>query len=283
MFERYTEKARRVVFFARYEASQFGSPEIDTEHLLLGLVREDHGLIHKWLPNLSEQSVRQKIEAQIVRHDPIPTSVDLPLSSSAKKVLKHAAEESARLARQHIGTEHLLLGLLDEERSFAAVLMLQAGADVASLRAQFAQLPVEPWATQKAISLRARPKPEEMVEVHNLRLPADYVRDRVRYCREYNWHWHKKAWVARDIVVNRQTGKFSLDVELASNASGFELIESGWKKDHCVICTWELCETSDPEHGNGYTNGRDWLCSECYEKFVRGPGHSPKFDVDIGA
>jgi hypothetical protein len=282
MFERYTEKARHVIFFARYEASQFGSPEIDTEHLLLGLLREERGLVYRWVPNLRLESVRKQITERSERRDPIPTNVDLPLGSSAKKALNDAADEADRLRRKHIGTEHLLLGLLDEANSFAAALMREAGADVDRLRLQIAQLPDEPWATQRsALKVRSPSRPpEEMVEIHNSRLRADHVRDRVTYCHEYNWHWQKKAWVPKDVAVNRQTGRFTLNLDLASMSSEFELVKDGWKQDHCVICEWELFECSDPERGTGYTNGRDWLCSECYDKFVSGPGYSTKFNVD---
>ncbi|HEY4677253.1 MAG TPA: Clp protease N-terminal domain-containing protein, partial [Candidatus Angelobacter sp.] len=67
MFERYTEKARRVIFFARYEASQFGSTHIETEHLLLGLLREDRALTHRFLPGTSTvEDIRKQIEANTV-------------------------------------------------------------------------------------------------------------------------------------------------------------------------------------------------------------------------
>ena len=64
MFERYTEKCRRVIFFARYEASQFGSPYIETEHILLGLLREDHGIVHRF--KLSPESIRNQIDRKSV-------------------------------------------------------------------------------------------------------------------------------------------------------------------------------------------------------------------------
>jgi hypothetical protein len=279
MLERYTERARRVIFFARYEASQFGSHEINTEHLLLGLLREERGLVYRWVPNLQLESARQKITERSERHDPIPTNVDLPLSSDAKNVLDYAAGEADRLAHRHIGTEHLLLGLLDETNSLASVLMREAGADVDRLRSQIAQLPDEPRAAQSSVLSTRRP-PEQTVEIHNFQLRLDHVRDRVAYCHEYNWHWQKKAWATKDIVLNRQTGRFTLNLDLACNSSEFELVKDGWKQDRCVVCAWELFECNDPEHSMGYTNGRDWLCSECYEKFVRGPGHSPKFNID---
>ena len=79
MFERYTEKARRVIFFARYEASQFGSPCIETEHLLLGLLREDKALANRFLrSSASVESIRKQIEAHTTLREKVSTSVDLP-------------------------------------------------------------------------------------------------------------------------------------------------------------------------------------------------------------
>ena len=97
MFESYTEKARRVVFFARFEASQFGSPEIQTEHLLLGLLREDKALANRLPhPSASMESIRKQIEARTPVREKVPTSVDLPLSQECKRVLAYAAEEAER-------------------------------------------------------------------------------------------------------------------------------------------------------------------------------------------
>jgi ATP-dependent Clp protease ATP-binding subunit ClpC len=124
MFERYTEKARRVIFFARYEASQFGSPYIETEHLLLGLLREDKALTNKFLrSHASVESIRKQIEGHTTIREKVSTSVDLPLSNECKRVLAYAAEEAERLSHKHIGTEHLLLGLLREEKCFAAEIL----------------------------------------------------------------------------------------------------------------------------------------------------------------
>ena len=107
MFERYTEKARRVIFFARYEASQFGSPFIETEHLLLGLLREDKALTNRFLrSHASIESIRKQIEGRTPIREKVSTSVDLPLSQECKRVLAYAAEEAERLTHKHIGTEH---------------------------------------------------------------------------------------------------------------------------------------------------------------------------------
>jgi len=140
MFERYTEKARRAIFFARYEASQFGSPYIEPEHLLLGLLREDKALANSFLgSHAAVESIRKQIDARATRREKVATSVDLPLSRECKFVLAYAAEEAERLTHKHIGTDHLLLGLLHEGRCFAAQLLLERGLTLESVRAQVHQ------------------------------------------------------------------------------------------------------------------------------------------------
>jgi ATP-dependent Clp protease ATP-binding subunit ClpC len=135
VFDRYTEKARRVIFFARYEASQFGSPFIETEHLLLGLLREDKALTNRFFPgDRSPGEIRKIIEENSVVRETVSTSVDLPLSNESKRILAYAAEEAELLTHKHIGTEHLLLGLLREEKSFAAGILHEYGVHLDDVR-----------------------------------------------------------------------------------------------------------------------------------------------------
>ncbi|MGH9507441.1 MAG: ATP-dependent Clp protease ATP-binding subunit [Terriglobales bacterium] len=151
MFERYTEKARRVVFFARYEASQCGSPYIETEHILLGLLREDKALTNRFLrSHATIESIRKEIEGRTTPRERVSTSVDLPLSHECKRVLNYAAEEAERLTNKHIGTEHLLLGLLREERCFAAELLGSRGLRLAQVREELAR------AAQEKVSNRPK-------------------------------------------------------------------------------------------------------------------------------
>ncbi len=144
MFERYTEKARRVIFFARYEASQFGSPYIETEHLLLGLLREDKALTNRFLrSHASIESIRKQVEGRSPIRDKVSTSVDLPLSQECKRVLAYAAEEAERLSHKHIGTEHLLLGLLREDKSFAAEILHERGLRLSTIREELSRVQAE--------------------------------------------------------------------------------------------------------------------------------------------
>jgi uncharacterized protein YbbC (DUF1343 family) len=136
MFERYTEKARRVIFFARYEAAQAGAPVIEPAHLLLGIVREDPNLIGRGSTNGSNgKSVREALETRrTTPKEKIATAVELPLASEAKRILVYAYEESEALNHRHIGTEHLLLGLLRERDSLEAQVLLEHGLELETLR-----------------------------------------------------------------------------------------------------------------------------------------------------
>lgn len=135
MFERYTEKARRCIFFARYEASMFGSPYIETEHLLLGILREDKGLVNRVLGSFDAiESIRKQIEASTTIREKLSTSVDLPLSHECKRALAYAAEEAEGSNQGNIAPEHLLLGLLREEKCFAAEILRERGLTAPSVR-----------------------------------------------------------------------------------------------------------------------------------------------------
>ena len=136
MFERYTERARRVLFFARYEASLLGSISIETEHLLLGLIREGKGLTSRIFArsNLSLEHIRKQIVGRTAFREKVSTSVEIPFSGESKRLLQFAAEEAARLLHNYIGTEHLLLGILREERSVAASILMEKGMRLNSVR-----------------------------------------------------------------------------------------------------------------------------------------------------
>jgi ATP-dependent Clp protease ATP-binding subunit ClpA len=131
MFDRYTEKARRVVFFAKHEATVLGSPYIETEHLLLGILREDTTLADQFFPsNASVDSIRKQVETNSTRRKRVPENADRPLSDEAKSSLAYATEEADRLGDKHIGTEHLFLGVLRTEKSFAAKLLNDLGVEI---------------------------------------------------------------------------------------------------------------------------------------------------------
>ncbi len=141
MFEKYTEKARRVIFFSRNEASQIGGRAIEPEHILLGLLREDLELFRRLLPEGTDlvaeaNAVRSAVEAAHPRDEKLSASVDLPLSASAKQALSCAADQSQKMGHLHIGTEHLLVGLLRDDGSFASGLLRSRGLQLDEVEAR---------------------------------------------------------------------------------------------------------------------------------------------------
>ena len=166
MFERYTERARRVLFFARYEASQLGSISIETEHLLLGLIREGKGLTSRIFArsHLSLENIRKEIEGRTVFREKVSTSVEIPFSAETKRVLQFAAEEADRLLHNYIGTEHLLLGILREERSVAASILMEKGMRLHTVREDIVQLLNEKTTLTRgqgdAAAGRVQPRPD---------------------------------------------------------------------------------------------------------------------------
>jgi hypothetical protein len=136
MFERYTERARRVLFFARYEASELGNRSIETEHLLLGLIREGKGLTSKIFAraSISLAELRQEIVGRTTFQEQVATSVEIPFSAETKRVLEYTADEANRLRHDYIGTEHLLLGILREEGSVAASALISRGLRLDAVR-----------------------------------------------------------------------------------------------------------------------------------------------------
>src|SRR5574340_643608 len=141
MFERFTEKARRVVVFAQEEARMLNQNYIGTEHLLLGLIREQEGIAAKALESLdiSLEDVHQQVEELIGRGTYVPTG-HIPFTPRAKKVLELSLREALQLGHNYIGTEHILLGLIREGEGVAAQVLLNLGADLEKVRSAVIQL-----------------------------------------------------------------------------------------------------------------------------------------------
>ena len=142
MFERYTERARRVIFYARYEASMYGCPTIETEHLLLGLLRENYKSAKSLLPKLpSREKLQEQIESGVKRGERISTSVEMPLSLESRQALTFAGEEATRIGHRLIGPEHLLLGLLRVEKGIASEILQEYRVDLDKVRNEIGKLP----------------------------------------------------------------------------------------------------------------------------------------------
>ena len=144
VFERYTEAARRVLFFARYEASNLHCMSIETEHLLLGLLHEPKGLASRVLNDAQVTYDRVRGQIQMREGERTPESLEIPFTEETKRVLHCALEESKRLQHSYIGSEHLLLGLLREEHSVAGSILTAHGMRIESVREQILKILSEP-------------------------------------------------------------------------------------------------------------------------------------------
>jgi ATP-dependent Clp protease ATP-binding subunit ClpC len=141
MFERFTDRARRVVVLAQEEARKLNHNYIGTEHLLLGLIRESEGVAARALESLgiSLEAVRHQVHETTGRGQ-TPKQGHIPFTPRAKKVLELSLRESQQLGHEYIGTEHLLLGLIREGQGVAAQALVTLGADLDRARQQVIQV-----------------------------------------------------------------------------------------------------------------------------------------------
>ena len=141
MFERFTDRARRVVVLAQEEARMLNHNYIGTEHILLGLIHEGEGVAARALESLgiSLEAVRQQVEEIIGQGQQAPSG-HIPFTPRAKKVLELSLREAMQLGHNYIGTEHILLGLIREGDGVAAQVLVKLGADLNRVRQQVIQL-----------------------------------------------------------------------------------------------------------------------------------------------
>ncbi|MEO7079353.1 MAG: Clp protease N-terminal domain-containing protein, partial [Rhodococcus sp. (in: high G+C Gram-positive bacteria)] len=141
MFERFTDRARRVVVLAQEEARMLNHNYIGTEHILLGLIHEGEGVAAKSLESLgiSLEGVRSQVEEIIGQGQQAPSG-HIPFTPRAKKVLELSLREALQLGHNYIGTEHILLGLIREGEGVAAQVLVKLGAELTRVRQQVIQL-----------------------------------------------------------------------------------------------------------------------------------------------
>ena len=158
-FDKFTERARKVLSLAQEEAQRFNHNYIGTEHLLLGLVREGDGVAAKVLSNLGVElnKVRSAVEFIIGRGDRIVLG-DIGLTPRAKKVIELAVDEARRLNHHYIGTEHLLLGLVREGEGIAAGVLESLGVNLEKVRTQTIQV-LNQGSSDSAVRGESRPMP----------------------------------------------------------------------------------------------------------------------------
>src|SRR5437879_7368903 len=172
-FDKFTERARRVLTLAQEEALRFNHNYIGTEHLLLGLVREGEGVAAKVLSNLGVElnRVRSAVEFIIGRGDRMVVG-EIGLTPRAKKVIELAVDEARRLGHHYIGTEHLLLGLVREGEGIAAGVLESLGVNLEKVRTQTIQVLSQSGGAQKLKEPQVELVPQLMIELlkeaHNM-------------------------------------------------------------------------------------------------------------------
>jgi Clp amino terminal domain, pathogenicity island component len=172
MFQRFTDRARRVVVLAQDEARRLGHNYIGTEHLLLGLIREGEGVAAKALEALgiSLDSVRQQVE-QIIGQGQQAPSGHIPFTPRAKKVLELSLRESQQMGHNYIGTEHILLGLIHPGDGVARQVLVKLGADPNHVRQQVIRL-LQEHSAEESVSARSAAQELRLLPAVKSRLEA---------------------------------------------------------------------------------------------------------------
>lgn len=142
MYERFTDRARKVMQLANQEASRFNHESIGTEHILLGLVKEGSGVAATVLKqfNVDLRKIRLEVEKIVQSGPDMVTMGKLPQTPRAKKVIEYAMEEARNLNHNYVGTEHLLLGLLREHEGVGAQVLMYLGLNLEDVRAEVLSL-----------------------------------------------------------------------------------------------------------------------------------------------
>ncbi len=151
MFEKYNEKARRALFFARYESSKLGSKVIESEHILLGILREGEDVIKEIFSrfNVRPDDIRREIEGDRVFVERVSSTQELPLSEESKKILAYASHEAESMMHPYVGTEHLLIGILRVDPCVASRILVSHGFNLYGVREETIALIKEREATKQ--------------------------------------------------------------------------------------------------------------------------------------
>jgi ATP-dependent Clp protease ATP-binding subunit ClpA len=269
MFDRYTEKARRVIFFARLEASNYGSTAIGTEHILIGLLREDHALVRQFVGSVDlAAQIRAEVDKVVKRGERVSTSMEMPLNAEASKVLKLASEEAERLAHRHIGTEHILLGILGLKDSFAASLLTTRGANAATIRERIAQGSASRSVSTERVRY-GQPVPSALVALDSFlgslkangsQQPADCFHDKGQFVDSSG-----KRWIGREEI---EKGAEVLFARFAKKNASFLVEDTTEDLSGTVVASvvWEIAAVSGDRSKSmlrmsivfGFT-GADWV------------------------
>lgn len=172
MWQRFTERARRIIYFAQEEAGRLNESAVSPEHILLGLAREQDSIAARVLNRMGIklEEVRAKIEGQLVKSSVERPAQDMQLTPASKKVIDLAYEEARRLKNGYIGSEHVLLGLIAENDSIAARALVSRGADLQKTREMVEVFREHQPSTQKVISMEIvdAMKGKDLVSIRDL-------------------------------------------------------------------------------------------------------------------
>jgi ATP-dependent Clp protease ATP-binding subunit ClpA len=186
MYERFTDRARKVMQLANQEAQRFNHEYIGTEHILLGLVKEGSGVAANVLKNLDIDLRKIRLEVEkIVQHGPGGEQVvmgRLPHTPRAKKVIDYSVEEARNLNHNYVGTEHLLLGLLREQEGVAAQILMNLGLKLEDVREEVLNLlgatpPKHSEVEKPHVVLDQPPEPLTEAELQAVRARIDHLEE----------------------------------------------------------------------------------------------------------
>ena len=247
MFERYTERARRVLFLAHAEASKAGSHEINTEHLLLAIFREAPDLMKQFVPDATLEKVRRRVRRKMAQEQPVLTGVDIPFGRSAMTVVRYAAEEAGPLGQEHIGCEHLLLAIARVKGSLAAQILGEHGLDIVKARAEMGR------------TVREQPTVKAWGRLTSSVEAATWA---------VSFQWRERRFEPHDALRNIADHRLALYHGEPFDPAKFVLVKGGWVHFRCTLCSESLYDAEDPTENLGYTNGQEYLCPFCYERFT---------------
>jgi hypothetical protein len=246
MFETLTERARRAVFFAHHEANRFGSASIDTEHLLLGLLREDRGFASE-LPSGALAEIQRRIEDLYLPSVPRTPPIDLPLTEDSKRVLAIAQEESEELGHSVIDTRHLALGLLCMEGSAASAFLHQYGFEYGPYRETVRQLSFtrEPRVRTLRHYPIERAAPSLQAPIRALEDLMDTVIERVQSYSEADADQthQRSAWTPKDALGHLIDWAAAHQQWLARALTEPKLVVSAYPSEDWALAQW-YCDLS---------------------------------------
>jgi len=222
MFERFTDRARRVMVLAEEEARMLNHNHIGTEHLLLGLIHEGEGVAAQALKSLgvSLQAVRQQVE-EIIGQGQLAPAERVPFTPRAKKVLELSRREALAMGHNYVGTEHILLGLLGEGNGVAAQVLVRMGADLKRVRQQVIQLLSGYQATDEPKSGRAARRASKSGRRQHGMLPE--ILGRVESIGSQLSAMGERLGAGPDVSdLDRQISQARRDKETAADAEDYE-------------------------------------------------------------